>query len=157
MPMFASTLAAGLLAISPEVVHTIIGSAVEIFVADLFNVLGLAVQKIAVMKIIETNRVLRTKRREARGGSLVRSASGLGAYDDQGRYFEVDPDDDPLDFGGVDLTPILSETQSEVMTVYSDAPEAGKYLFLLHCARKDRLTLFLRLLFLCFFAMCVRR
>uniref|UniRef100_A0A7S2SER4 Magnesium transporter n=1 Tax=Mucochytrium quahogii TaxID=96639 RepID=A0A7S2SER4_9STRA len=74
-------------------IKTVAGSLIEIFGADLCIVVGLAVQKIAVMKLIEKNR--------------LSSAEEEVGYSDPSRINS--------DFG-----PLTEETNSEVMTVVSE-------------------------------------
>lgn len=84
----------------------LIGAAVEVFGADLCTVTGLAVQKVAVMKLIERNRLL-----SAYAGAPARSAAPSGVSGGGGSATALTP---------LLLLEVEMETDSEMMTVVSE-------------------------------------
>ncbi len=94
-----------------QVAKTIIGSLVEVIAADFLNVFGLAIQKIAVMRIVETKRIERARLKE-KARVNGQNCGLLNCF--------LEENNSLVDFGGVDISTVLSETCSEVMTVLDE-------------------------------------
>ena len=92
--------------------RTVIGGTIEVFGAQLFVVCGLAMQKVAVMKIIETNR-LRAAEEDAATGRMEGSGADGGGetLGDEDGLLGVSPRQDAA----------AGDTGSEIMTVVSEA------------------------------------
>jgi hypothetical protein len=92
--------------------RTLIGGTIEVFAAQLFVVCGLAMQKVAVMKIIETNRLRAAEEDAATGRVEGSGADGGGeALGDEDGLLGVSPRQDAR----------AGDTGSEIMTVVSEA------------------------------------
>ncbi|GBG24662.1 Magnesium transporter NIPA2 [Hondaea fermentalgiana] len=83
--------------------YTLIGALVEVLGADFFTVAGLAMQKVAVMKLIENNRMHGAVEPT---GSSFRAGSGAG-----GGYAALAEEEDEGE---------ETETDSEIMTVFTE-------------------------------------
>mmetsp|Transcript_552 Transcript_552/g.796 ORF Transcript_552/g.796 Transcript_552/m.796 type:complete len:463 (+) Transcript_552:294-1682(+) len=81
-----------------DLVRTIVGGCIEVFGAQLFIVAGLSIQKVAVMKIIETDR--------------LRSAEEPGVEAGTQTFSDTQNDDNTV--------PLLEDSNSESMTVMTD-------------------------------------